>query len=246
VAIAGKPFQHLLYHFVMACSRWEHVGVVLGGESFTALAENLQQALWSLGGVPQNHRTDSLSAAFRNLTADQREDITKRYDAFVGHYGMDASRNNRGEAHENGAVESQNRHLKKAIEQALILRGSRDFATIEDYRRFIDTLVASCQRHAGCVVPAARWLRRASGTLVASCQRHACGVAQQAAGCCRSGRTDAFEASAAAAHRRTRGSPPAKPTSPRSSCRSPGQAASWSRVSSRFHWSMGSRIPVKG
>jgi hypothetical protein len=164
VAIAGKPFQHLLYHFVMACSRWEHVGVVLGGESFTALAENLQQALWSLGGVPQNHRTDSLSAAFRNLTADQREDITKRYDAFVGHYGMDASRNNRGEAHENGAVESQNRHLKKAIEQALILRGSRDFATIEDYRRFIDTLVASCQRHAGCVVPAARWLRRASGT----------------------------------------------------------------------------------
>jgi hypothetical protein len=42
VAIAGKPFQHLLYHFVMACSRWEHVGVVLGGESFTALAENLR------------------------------------------------------------------------------------------------------------------------------------------------------------------------------------------------------------
>ena len=92
--------------------------------------------------MPQNHRTDSLSAAFRNLTADQREDITLRYDAFVGHYGMDASRNNRGEAHENGDVESQSRHLKKAIEQALILRGSRDFATIEDYRRFIDTLVA--------------------------------------------------------------------------------------------------------
>ena len=69
-------------------------------------------------GVPQNHRTDSLSAAFRNLTADQCADITKRYDAFVGHYGMDASRNNRGEAHENGAVESQNRHLKTAIKQA--------------------------------------------------------------------------------------------------------------------------------
>jgi hypothetical protein len=135
VMILGQPFPHLLYHFVMVYSRWEHVGVVLGGESFTALAENLQQSLWSLGGVPQNHRTDSLSAAFRNLTADQREDITKRYDAFVGHYGMDASRNNRGEAHENGAVESQNRHLKTAIDQALILRGSRDFATIEDYRR---------------------------------------------------------------------------------------------------------------
>lgn len=85
VMIAGQAFPHLLYHFVMVYSRWEHVGVVLGGESFTALAENLQQALWSLGGVPQNHRTDSLSAAFRNLTAEQREDMTKRYDAFVGH-----------------------------------------------------------------------------------------------------------------------------------------------------------------
>jgi hypothetical protein len=140
----------------MVYSRWEHVGVILGGESFTALAENLQQALWSLGGVPQNHRTDSLSAAFRNLTADQREDITKRYDAFVGHYGMDASRNNRGEAHENGAVESQNRHLKKAIEQALILRGSRDFTTIEDYRRFIDTLVARRNKQRVAAVQAER------------------------------------------------------------------------------------------
>ncbi|MDT8858024.1 IS21 family transposase [Paracoccaceae bacterium Fryx2] len=146
VTIAGQLFPHLLYHFVMVYSRWEHVGVVLGGESFTALAENLQQALWSLGGAPQEHRTDSLSAAFRNLTADQRQDITTRYNAFVGHYGMEASRNNRGEAHENGAVESQNRHLKKAIEQALILRGSRDFASIEDYRRFIDILVARRNR----------------------------------------------------------------------------------------------------
>ena len=142
ITIAGQPFPHLLYHFVMVYSRWEHVGVVLGGESFTALAENLQQALWSLGGVPQNHRTDSLSAAFRNLTVDQREDMTQRYEAFVGYYCMDASRNNRGEAHENGSVESQNRHLKTAVDQALILRGSRDFACIEDYRRFIDMLIA--------------------------------------------------------------------------------------------------------
>jgi len=156
VTIAGQAFAHLLYHFVMVYSRWEHVAVVLGGESFTALAENLQQALWSLGGAPQEHRTDSLSAAFRNLTADQREDITKRYDGFVSHYGMGASRNNRGEAHENGAVESQNRHLKKAIEQALILRGSRDFACIEDYRRFIDVLVARRNRQRAAAVQAER------------------------------------------------------------------------------------------
>ena len=67
VMIAGQPFAHLLYHFVMVYSRWEHVGVVLGGESFSALAENLQQALWSLGGVPQNRRTDSLSFGGRKV-----------------------------------------------------------------------------------------------------------------------------------------------------------------------------------
>ncbi|MFN4159477.1 MAG: hypothetical protein ACK4GO_13875 [Gemmobacter sp.] len=118
------------------------------------MAENLQQALWSLGGAAQEHRTDSLSAAFRNLTVDQCEDITKRYNGFVSHYGIEASRNNRGEAHENGAVESQNRHLKKAIEQALILRGSRDFACIEDYRRFVDMLVARRNRQRATAVQA--------------------------------------------------------------------------------------------
>ena len=81
---------------------------------------------------------------------------TKRYDAFVGHYGMDASRNNRGEAQENGAVESQNRHLKTAIKQALILRGSRDFGCVEDYRRFIDTLVARRNRQRAAAVQAER------------------------------------------------------------------------------------------
>lgn len=149
VTVAGNAFKHRLYHFVLSYSRWEHVGVVLGGESYTALAENLQNALWALGGVPQNCRTDSLSAAYRNLSKDAREDITKRYAAFTQHYGMEASRNNRGEAHENGAVESHNRHLKVAIEQALILRGSCDFETVGDYRSFVDELVARRNKHRG-------------------------------------------------------------------------------------------------
>ena len=119
VTIAGAPFPHRLFHFVLAYSGWEHVGVVLGGESFTALAENLQDALWTLGGVPGEHRTDSLSAAYRNLDAEAAKDVTRRYDGFCAHYGMLASRCNPGEAHENGAVESHNRHLKAALDQAL-------------------------------------------------------------------------------------------------------------------------------
>ena len=146
VTIAGAPFAHRLYHFVLACSGWEHVGVVLGGESFAALAENLQDALWTLGGVPREHRTDSLSAADRNLDREAAEDVTRRYEGFCAHYGMSASRNNPGEAHENGAGESHNRHLKTALDQALILRSSRDFAHVADWRRFVDQLVARRNR----------------------------------------------------------------------------------------------------
>src|SRR4051794_11069279 len=111
VTIAGQPFAHRLYHFVLAYSGWEHAAVVLGGESFTALAENLQNA----------------------LDREAAEDVTRRYEAFCAHYGMAASRNNLGEAHENGAVEAHNRHLKAALDQALILRGSRDFASLADW-----------------------------------------------------------------------------------------------------------------
>lgn len=142
VTIAGAPFAHRLYHFVLAYSGWEHVGIVQGGESFTALAENLQNALWSLGGVPREHRTDSLSAAFRNLGRDEAEDVTQRYRELCEHYALKASRNNPGEAHENGAVEAHHGHLKAALDQALILRASRDFDSLEAYRRFLDQLVA--------------------------------------------------------------------------------------------------------
>ncbi len=146
VTIAGAPFDHRLYHFALAYSGWEHAAVVLGGESFTALAENLQNALWGLGGVPHEHRTDSLSAAYRNLTREAAEDATRRYEELCAHYGLIASRNNPGEAHENGAVESHHRHLKTALDQALILRGSRDFAGLAEYRTFVDQLVARRNR----------------------------------------------------------------------------------------------------
>src|ERR1019366_1296803 len=84
-------------------------------------------ALWSLGGVPEQHRSDSLSAAFRNLGADAKEDLTTRYEAFCGHYGMTPTRNNPGVSHENGSIESAHGHLKRALADALLLRASRDF-----------------------------------------------------------------------------------------------------------------------
>jgi hypothetical protein len=130
-----------LYHFRLAFSGFEHAHVVLRGESFVALAEGLQNALWALGGVPEQHRSDSLSAAFCNLDRVAQEDLTRRYEELCAHYGMMPSRNNRGVAHENGSIESSHGHLKKALGDELLLRGSRDFADLAAYRRFVDEVV---------------------------------------------------------------------------------------------------------
>jgi hypothetical protein len=141
VSIAGVPLDHRLYHFRLAFSGWQQARVVLGGESFVALAEGLQNALWSLGGAPEEHRSDSLSAAFRNLEPDAADDLTERYEALCAHYGMTPTRNNRGLAHENGAIEGPHAHLKRSLQQALLLRGSSDFADLADYRGFVDEVV---------------------------------------------------------------------------------------------------------
>jgi hypothetical protein len=147
ITIAGIVLGHRLYHFRLAFSGFEHTQVVLGGESFVALAEGLQNALWALGGVPKEHRSDSLSAAFRNLDRDAQDDLTQRYQALMRHYEMAPTRNNRGVAHENGSIESAHGHLKKALEDALLLRGSRDFDALDGYRRFIDEIVGRRNAH---------------------------------------------------------------------------------------------------
>lgn len=141
VSIAGEPFKHMLYHFRLVFSGFEHAHVVLGGESFVALTEGLQNALWALGGVPDQHRSDSLSAAFRNLDRDARQDLTRRYHSLMQHYRMMPTRNNTGVAHENGSIESSHGHLKKAVKDALLLRGSSDFTDLDGYRRFIDEII---------------------------------------------------------------------------------------------------------
>ena len=142
VTVAGAPLAHRLYHFRLVYSGFEHAHVILGGESWVALAEGLQNALWAVGGAPREHRSDSLSAAFRNLDAAARDDLTTRYDGLCAHYGMEPTRNNRGVAHENGSIESSHGHLKRAVLDALLMRGGRDFDDLNAYRRFIDEIVS--------------------------------------------------------------------------------------------------------
>ena len=133
--------EHRLYHFCLAFSGWEHAEVVLGGESFAALATGLQNALWAVGGAPPEHRSDSLSAAFRNLEPAAADDQTRRYEALCAHYAMQPTRNNRGVAHENGSIEAAHGHLKSALAQSLLLRGTSDFDDLASYRGFVDEVI---------------------------------------------------------------------------------------------------------
>ena len=138
ITIQGKEFTHLLYQFRFAYSGWRYVQITLGGESYSALADGLQSALFRAGGSPLEHRTDSLSAAFNNHAEEQK--LTQSYEALCTHYNLQATRNNRGVSHENGAIECAHGSFKRRLDQALKLRGSSDFAAIKDYQAFLDTV----------------------------------------------------------------------------------------------------------
>lgn len=144
VTIAKQPFEHLLYHLVLTKSNWE-TGNVCFSESLESLSEGFQRAMWELGGVPELHQTDSLSVAVNKN--GNPEQFTRRYTALMEHYGVEPKRINPGEAHENGDVEQSHFRFKKAVDQHLMLRGSRDFATREDYERFLREIIE--QRNEG-------------------------------------------------------------------------------------------------
>jgi hypothetical protein len=139
ITIDGIPFNHLIYHFVLTYSNWE-TGTVCFSESFESLSSGLQNALWELGGVPEIHRTDKLSSAVQKLDKPGADEFTRRYRALLRHYGLQGQRIQTGKAHENGDVEQRHHRLKRAVDQALLLRDSRDFASRKAYELFLAKL----------------------------------------------------------------------------------------------------------
>ena len=137
ITLASQPFAHLLYHFVLTYSNWE-TGMICFSESFESLSTGLQQALWTLGGVPQQHQTDRLTAA--TPPQPRRRRFTARYEALLRHYGLEGRLIQVASPHENGDVEQRHHRFKQALEQALLLRGSRDFSDRSAYARFLQQL----------------------------------------------------------------------------------------------------------
>jgi hypothetical protein len=133
VTLAGQPFAHMLYHFVLTYSNWE-TGTICFSESFASLSEGLQNALWRLGGVPKQHRTDCLGAAVK---VERPEEFTRLYQGLLAHYGLRGLKGQPGHGNENGDVEQRHRRFKEALDQALLMRGSRDFGSRAHYQTFL-------------------------------------------------------------------------------------------------------------
>jgi len=138
ITIAGVQFDHLFYHFVLTYSNWE-TGTICFSENFESLSEGIQNALWELGGVPKEHLTDRLSTAVNK--SGNPEKFTDRYAALLRHYKLDGRRTNPASPNENGDVEQSNNRFKEAVDQSLMLRGSRDFSTREEYALFLRELL---------------------------------------------------------------------------------------------------------
>src|SRR6266702_1452022 len=140
VTLGGVPFPHLVYHLVLVYSNIEAVRICFS-ESFESLVEGFESCIWQIGGVPRQHRTDHLGAAIHPLDDDARAQAKRRYDLLMAHYGLAPTTNNLGVAHENGDVEQEHRQFKRAVDQALRARGSREFADRPSYARFLQNLV---------------------------------------------------------------------------------------------------------
>lgn len=134
VTIDGQPFPHMLFHFMLPYSRWE-TAFISRAESFDCLTMGYMRAITELGAVPEEHRTDNLTAAVNNH--GHRHVFTERWNSFLDHYGAKPSMNNAGESHENGSVEKSHDLLKNALKQALMMRGSKNFPSVAEYEKFV-------------------------------------------------------------------------------------------------------------
>lgn len=138
VTISGQPFPHLLYHFMLPYSRWESASLCFT-ESFESLTMGYEDAVWKLGKQAPVHRTDNQSAVSKIF--GQKRGFTDRWQEFMKHYGVSPSCNNPGKGHENGSVEKSHDLLKKAIDQELLIRGTRNFESQKAYMAFVDRII---------------------------------------------------------------------------------------------------------
>jgi hypothetical protein len=140
VGIGGEVFAHLLCHSVLPYSNWQSAVICLS-ESMLALRTGIQEAVFRLGRVPAWHQTDNSTAATHDLSTGKRG-FNAEYVELMSHFGMKPRTIAIGASQQNGDVEASNGALKRRLEQHLLLRESREFASVEAYQGWIDEIVA--------------------------------------------------------------------------------------------------------
>lgn len=155
VTIAGQLFVHLLCVFVLPYSNWQWATVCMS-ESMAGLRKGVQRALFQVGRVPRYHQTDNSTAATHNIPAGEDARIEGRerpfnvdYVALMRHFGMTPRTTAVGAKEQNGDVEASNGALKRRLEQALLVRGHRDFDSVDAWQGFVDTVVRKANAHRG-------------------------------------------------------------------------------------------------
>ena len=140
VTIQGQPFEHMLIHSVLPYSNWEW-GRITQSESLAALHLGLRSTLTRLEHVPEYHRTDNSSAATywpgAKVQDNHKREYTDGYLQILAHYGIKPQTTHLSSPQEIGDAESLHGGAKRAIAQYLLLRGNRDFGSIEAYEAFL-------------------------------------------------------------------------------------------------------------
>lgn len=145
VTIAGEPLVHLFFELILNYSGHRYVQIAYS-ENFESLSDGLQAGFWAFGGVPEQICHDSLSAATHELKKTGGRALTPRFAALIGHFKTKSRRIRLRKSNENGVVESGHRTLKNALDQALIVRGGRDFPTLAAYLEFVAEIVGALNR----------------------------------------------------------------------------------------------------
>ena len=84
VTIAGQSYPHLLFQLILSHSGWATLRSPPA--TFLALQQGLQNALWTLGGVPEVVRSDNTSAATHELRSSRGRALNDNYAALLDHY----------------------------------------------------------------------------------------------------------------------------------------------------------------
>lgn len=140
IVVAGEHYLHKLCHLVLPYSNYEGA-VRCRSESILSIKKGINHFLYSINATPKTLQVDNSSAATHQINKSSlKREFNDDFVSIANYYDFSLRTTNVDCPNENGDVESLNGHLKKRIKQALLLRKSTAFDSMEDYDHFLQTV----------------------------------------------------------------------------------------------------------